>query len=75
MHETDHSPSSSDEVKNVWSYTTTPPIFFHGIHISNFTCFVSFTGGILSATNPTWTDLGLNFASVVTDHLKYGMAF
>jgi hypothetical protein len=27
--EVDHSPPSSGEVKNVWSYTSTPPICFH----------------------------------------------
>jgi hypothetical protein len=27
-HETDYSPPSSAEVKNVWSYTTTPPYVF-----------------------------------------------
>jgi hypothetical protein len=34
MHGADPSPPFSDEVKNVWSYTTTPPIFFHGIYIA-----------------------------------------
>jgi hypothetical protein len=29
--ETDHSPSSSVEVKNAWSYTSTPPICLHGV--------------------------------------------
>jgi hypothetical protein len=28
--EADHSPPSSAEVKNVWSYTSTPPIHLHG---------------------------------------------
>jgi hypothetical protein len=32
--EADHSPSSSAEVKNVWSYTTTPPIRHHGVVLS-----------------------------------------
>jgi hypothetical protein len=30
-HEADHSYPSSAEVKNAWSYTSTPPIFFHGV--------------------------------------------
>jgi hypothetical protein len=29
--EADHSPPSSAEVKNVWSYTSTPPIRLHGM--------------------------------------------
>jgi hypothetical protein len=29
--ETDHSPPSSTEVKNVWSYTSTFPIRLHGV--------------------------------------------
>jgi hypothetical protein len=29
--EADHSPPSSDEVKNAWSYTSTPPIRLHGV--------------------------------------------
>jgi hypothetical protein len=30
-HEADHSPPSSAEVKNAWSYTSTPPIHLHEI--------------------------------------------
>jgi hypothetical protein len=30
-HEADHSPPSSAKVKNVWCYTSTPPVCFHGI--------------------------------------------
>jgi hypothetical protein len=29
--EADHSPPSSAEVKNGWSYTSTPPIRLHGV--------------------------------------------
>jgi len=29
--EADHSPGSGTEVKNAWSYTSTPPIFLHGV--------------------------------------------
>jgi hypothetical protein len=29
--EVDHSPPSSAEVKNVWTYTSTPPIRLHGV--------------------------------------------
>jgi hypothetical protein len=32
--EADHSPTSSAEVKNVWSYTSTPPIHLHGVVLS-----------------------------------------
>jgi hypothetical protein len=32
--ETDHSPPSSAEVKNAWSYTSTPPIRLHGVVLS-----------------------------------------
>jgi len=30
-HEADRSPPSSAKVKNVWSYTSTPPICLHGM--------------------------------------------
>jgi hypothetical protein len=30
----DHSPPSSAEVKNAWSYTSTPPIRLHGVVLS-----------------------------------------
>jgi len=30
-HETDHLPPSRAEVKNVWSYTSTPPICLNGM--------------------------------------------
>jgi hypothetical protein len=32
--EADHSPPSSAEVKNAWSYTSTPPIRIHGVALS-----------------------------------------
>jgi hypothetical protein len=32
--ETDHSLPSSAEVKNAWSYTSTPPICLHGVELS-----------------------------------------
>jgi hypothetical protein len=32
--EADHSPSSSAEIKNVWSYTSTLPILLHGVVLS-----------------------------------------
>jgi hypothetical protein len=32
-HEADHSPPSSAEVKNAWSYTSAPPIRLHGVVI------------------------------------------
>jgi hypothetical protein len=32
--EADHSPPSSAEVKNEWSYTSTPPIRLHGVVLS-----------------------------------------
>jgi hypothetical protein len=32
--EADHSPPPSAEVKNAWSYTTTPPIRLHGVVLS-----------------------------------------
>jgi hypothetical protein len=32
--EADHSPPSSAEVKNVWIYTSTPPIRLHGVELS-----------------------------------------
>jgi hypothetical protein len=31
-----HSPPSSAEVKNEWSYTSTPAIWFHGVGRLNF---------------------------------------
>jgi hypothetical protein len=33
-HEADHSPPPSAEVKNVWSYTSIPPVAPHGVVIS-----------------------------------------
>jgi len=32
--EADHSPPSGAEVKNAWSYTTTPAILLHGVVLS-----------------------------------------
>jgi hypothetical protein len=33
-HEADHSPLSSAEVKNAWSYMSTPPICLHSVALS-----------------------------------------
>ena len=33
--EVNHSPPSSDEVKNEWSYVSTPPIRLHGVDREN----------------------------------------
>jgi hypothetical protein len=33
-HEADHSPPSSADVKNAWSYTSTPSIRLHGVVLS-----------------------------------------
>jgi len=32
--ESDHSPLSSDEVENTWSYTFTPPIRLNGVELN-----------------------------------------
>ena len=37
--EIDHSPQSSAEVKNEWSYTILPPICLHGVGRDNFLDF------------------------------------
>ena len=42
--EVNHSPPSSAEIKNAWSYTLTPSIFLHGVHRENF----NFTSKFLS---------------------------
>jgi len=34
--EVNHSPSAIAEVKNEWSYTSTPPIWLHGVDMENF---------------------------------------
>jgi hypothetical protein len=36
----DHSPPPSDEIKNEWSYTSTPPTFLHGIDRGNFPFYI-----------------------------------
>jgi len=33
-HKADHSPPSSDKVKNVWSYTSTLSVCLHGVVLS-----------------------------------------
>jgi len=38
----DHSPSSSAEVKNEWSYTSTSPICLHGMDRENFNFYLKF---------------------------------
>jgi hypothetical protein len=46
-HEADHSPQTTAEVKNGWSYTSTSPIHLHGImHRDNFTFFTQFSQAV-----------------------------
>jgi hypothetical protein len=47
-HEPDHSPPSRSEVKNVWSYTSVPPICLGGVVLSlNFRDIYTFTFTII----------------------------
>jgi hypothetical protein len=41
--EADHSPPSSTEVKHAWSYTSTPPIRFHGVLSEGISTILPFT--------------------------------
>jgi len=36
--EADHSPPTSDEMKNEWSYASTTPTHLHGVYRDNFSC-------------------------------------
>jgi len=36
--EADHSPPTSDEIKNEWSYASTTPTQLHGVYRDNFSC-------------------------------------
>ena len=38
----DHSPQSSARIKNMWSYTSTPPICLYGVDRKNFTFFLTY---------------------------------
>jgi hypothetical protein len=46
-HEVDHSPPSSVEVKNEWSYASAPPLFLQAVKRGKFT-FNSLTQAILT---------------------------
>jgi hypothetical protein len=37
--EADHLPPSSAEVKNAWSFTSTPPLRLHGVVLNSFTLY------------------------------------
>jgi len=41
-HEVDNPPPAIAEVRNEWSYTSTPPIFLHGVDRDNFTFTTKF---------------------------------
>ena len=57
LREVNHSPPSSAEVKNKWSYTSTPPICIHGVDRENFN-FVGRQNTILHWENCTRWILG-----------------
>ena len=50
-HAVDHSPPSSTEVKNKWSYTSTPPIYPHCVDRGNFTFFLPFIHSHIQTQN------------------------
>jgi hypothetical protein len=39
--EAGHSPPSSTEVRNVWSYTSTPPVRLHGVMLNQRYIFMT----------------------------------
>jgi hypothetical protein len=41
--EVHHSPPSTAEVKNEWSYTSTPPVYLHGLDTASITFYFSST--------------------------------
>ena len=43
----DHSPPCRAEVKNVWSYTSTPSICLHGVEKDKFTVYLSFIDRVI----------------------------
>jgi len=49
-HEINHSPPSSAQVKNDWSYTSTPPVCLCGMDRENCTCLTTVLGVDLSYT-------------------------
>jgi hypothetical protein len=53
--EADHSPPSSAEAKNTWSYTSTPPIRFQGVVLSQKyrDSFTLLDGGESLASRPS----------------------
>jgi len=50
--EVDHSPPTSDKVKNEWSYTLAPPVCPHNVHRENFTFATSLFLNTLSMFLP-----------------------
>jgi hypothetical protein len=49
VHEAGHSPLPSADVKNACIYTTTPPIFMHGVEGATYV-FLTFTYEFASQT-------------------------
>ena len=64
-HEFNHLPPTSREVKNVWSYISTPPIFLHSVDRKKITFTLTFT---FSPTQPCYIYLppfSYSFNSIV----------
>jgi hypothetical protein len=56
-HDVDHSPPFSTEIKNEWSYTSTPPVCLHGINSNvslSFSCVQEEVTSYLSTTAVTY---------------------
>ena len=67
--EVDHSPPFGTEVKNEWSYTSTPPVCLHGVDRDNFTFYRYLGGGECSTLRFT---LGETAPNTRTLHGRLG---
>jgi hypothetical protein len=61
VHKTDHSPQSTAEVKNAWSYTITPPYVFRLwciiMNRENYNFYVKGKNVALKRRLPGWHDV------------------
>ena len=73
--EAGHSPASSAEVENQWSYTSTPPVCLHGVDRDSLT--FTFTFSLFNIYRRCWRVSGEQFEMATCGpkrllHIEYG---
>ena len=69
-HQVDHSPPTETEVKNEWSYTSTPLISLHDVNTDNFFLLIFLTPSIALTAVSFVSDCVLNSVTFTVTRVR-----